>query len=138
DLLLDSVRSLAEREARRHGLPETAYATWLQRLACGLELRGRTQASAAELAAVAGPNAGDPTTVRERLVRATLLRDLPDEVAFPEQTIQEALCAAALLATNDVAAAVADLCTRTLDGELVLRDDMDHCLDLVWENGTAA
>jgi SIR2-like domain len=137
DLIVDALHALAREEARKQGQSPDAFASWLQRLAVGMELRGRTEGTAAELAEVAGPLAEDPETLRHRLIEAALLRDSPDEVAFPEQTVQEALCAGAMLACHDVAAALHETALAKLDGEQVLRGDIEHTLDLVWENADA-
>jgi hypothetical protein len=137
DLLLDPVRTLASEEALKQGRPQAAYLAWLQRLAVGLELRGRNEASTAELAALPGPEAEDAATTRERLVEAALLSDIPDRAEFPRRTVQEALCADALLRCADVVAAVRTVAAADLDGEEVFRGDIEHCLDQVWTNADA-
>ena len=137
DLLLDPVRALAQNEAQKQGKPLAAYLAWLQRLAVGLELRGRNEATTAELAALPGPEAEDPQSTRERLVQAALLNDIPDRAEFPESSVQEALCADALLECADVVAAVRAVAAADLGGEVVLRGDIEHCLDQVWANASA-
>ena len=136
DLLVDSVRALATAEARKQVKPEGAYAAWLQRLAVGLELRGVNEATTAELAELPGPEPGDVELTREQLVRAALLTDVPDTVSFPELTVQEALCADALLSCDDVVAVVRDVAVADLDGDDAFRGDLQHCLDQVWENAS--
>ena len=137
DLLLDPIRTLARNEAERQGKPRAAYLSWLQRLAVGLELRGRNDATTAELAELPGPEAEDVQTARERLVQAALLNDVPDRAEFPQHTVQEALCADALLSCDNVVAAVRTVAVANLAGEEVLRGDIDQCLDQVWANATS-
>lgn len=134
DLLLDPVRTLASNEAQRQGKPLAAYLAWLQRLAVGLELRGRNQATTAELAALPGPESEDAASTRERLVQAALLIDVPDRAEFPERTVQEGLCADALLGCTDVVAALRAVAAADLGSEEALRGDIEHCLDQVWAN----
>ena len=137
DLLLDPVRTMASSEAQKQGKPLASYLAWLQRLAVGLELRGRNQATTGELAALPGPEVEDAATTRERLVQAALLNDVPDRAEFPQRTVQEALCADALLRCTDVAKAVRAVAAADLGGEEVLRGDIEHCLDQVWTNAAA-
>jgi hypothetical protein len=138
DLLLDPVRTLARIEAEKQGKPSALYVGWLQRLAVGLELLGRSDASTAELAELPGPEPEDAQTARERLVQAALLVDVPDRAEFPERTVQEALCAEALLGCEDVVAAVRAVAVGDLAGGEALRGDIDHCLDQVWANAADA
>ncbi|MBV9173430.1 MAG: SIR2 family protein, partial [Chloroflexi bacterium] len=136
DLLLDPVRTMASSEAQKQGKPLASYLAWLQRLAVGLELRGRNQATTGELAAPPGPEEEDAATTRERLVQAALLNDVPDRAEFPQRTVQEALCAEALLRCSDPGEAVRAVAAADLGVEEVLRGDIEHCLDLVWANAT--
>lgn len=137
DLLLHPVRALSRLEAEKQGKPRDAYFAWLRRLAVGLELRGRTDTTTAELAELHGPEAEESLSARERLVQAALLNDIPDRTEFPQRTVQEALCADALLSCPDVVAVVRAVAAADLAGEEVLRGDIDHCLDQVWANATA-
>lgn len=60
--------------------PPDASAAWLQRLAVGMELRRRTEATAVDLAQVAVPLPEDRETLRRRLIESAPLRDVPDDL----------------------------------------------------------
>jgi hypothetical protein len=136
DLLVDAQREAAGKEARRHGRSEVEWWIWLRRLAVGLEVRSRTEATTAELAAVPGRDGFDAERLREELVRASLLIELPDLAAFPRRTLQETLCADAVLATEDPPESVALVAVAEVAGELHLRSDMEFSLDLVFESAS--
>lgn len=136
DLLVDAQREAAGKEARRHGRSEAEWWIWLRRLAVGLEVRSQTEVSTAELATVPGRGGLDTEKLREELVRASLLIELPDRAAFPRRTLQEALCAHAVLATEDALESVSRVAVAEVAGELHFRSDMEFTLDLVFESAT--
>lgn len=136
DLLVDTQREAAAREARRQGRSEAEWWIWLRRLAVGLEVRSRTEATTAELATVPGRGGFDAERLREELVRASLLIELPDLAAFPRRTLQETLCADAVLASDDASDSVARVAVAEVAGELHLRSDMEFTLDLVFESAS--
>ena len=136
DLLVDAQREAAGKEARRHGRSAAEWWTWLRRLAVGLEVRSRTEATTAELAAVPGRGGFETERLREELVRASLLIELPDRAAFPRRTLQEALCAHAVLATENALESVARVAVAEVAGERHLRSDMEFTLDLVFESAS--
>jgi len=133
DLLVDLQRDAADAEQAKEALDGSLFG-WVRRLAVGLELRARATASVGELAAVAGPGAPEAKTLRERLIRSTLLAELPDRAGFARKTFQEALCAEAILAADDIAAALREIAEDSIDGETALRSDIDFTIDLVFEN----
>jgi hypothetical protein len=135
-LLVDAQRETAGKEARRHGRSESEWWIWLRRLAVGLEVRSQTEASTAELATVPGRGGFDSEKLREELVRASLLIELPDRAAFPRRTLQEALCAHAVLSTEDAPESVSRVAVAEVAGELHLRSDMEFTLDLVFESAS--
>jgi hypothetical protein len=108
----------------------------LQRLAVVLQLRGLGEAPAALLGEITGRGLPDAETLRREMVERALLQDREGVVEFPSRVMQEALCAAALLSTDDPVSAIREVAAATVAGEPVLRGDMDHVLDLVWESGT--
>ena len=136
DLLVDTQRDAADREARRSGQAEADWWIWLRRLAVGLELRSRTEASTAELAAVPGRGGLAVEEIREPLIRASLLVELPDRAAFPRRTLQEALCASAILESTDPLARIAEVGVGEVAGERHIRADLDFTLDLVFESAS--
>lgn len=93
ELLSEAQRRAVEREAAKRGLDSDELSHWMRCLAVGLELTGRGDAPVYELAEVPGIGLLGPLSVRERLVRASLLADLPGRAAFPRRTVQELLCA---------------------------------------------
>jgi hypothetical protein len=136
DLLVDTQREAAGKEARRLGHSAADWWIWLRRLAVGLELRSRTEASSAELAAVPGRGGLEVEEIREPLVRASLLIELPDHAAFPRRTLQEALCASAILAGKDPVASIEEVALAEVGGVPYLRSDIEFTLDLVFESAS--
>lgn len=135
DLLVELQRAAALAEQRQAVMSGSLFA-WVRRLGVGLELRGRSAASIDELAEVAGPEAPPGKELRESLITATLLAELPDQASFQRKTFQEALCADAVLANSDVATALASVAQAEVAGQQVLRSDIEFTIDLVYENGT--
>jgi HEAT repeat protein len=132
DLLVDEQYAATRREAKRHGYPADELATWLRSLAVGLELRGRSAATVDELKTVPGPSPSEE--VRGALVEATLLADVPGSAEFPAKTLQEGLCADAILKCRDPVATLRHVATATVEGYEWLRSDLDFTLDLVFEH----
>ena len=115
--------------------PDEIY-RWLQTLAVCLEQRGRNRATSAELAAIPAPAQLQNEAARNRLVEGALLQDVPDAVALQTNTIQEALAAEALLATTEPLATLRDAAVAELLGEEVFGADLDHMLDLFFEDAS--
>lgn len=137
DLLLDPVQAMARDEAgRRAGVGEADYERWLQWIGLALELRGINEATIEQVAAIPGPAGEETPTTRSNLIEAALLRDVPEVVAFVDSKVQETLCADAILRCRDPVRAVAELALADLDGEHVLRADIEHTLDLIWTNAS--
>jgi SIR2-like domain len=132
------VHDAVEIEAERTGDSPAELYRWLQTLAVCLEVRGRVQASVADLAAIPGPEVLEAQATRERLVLAALLKDRPEVAAFQTVTIQEGLAAEALLATDDPVATLRDVAVAEVGSQPVLRADLDHALDLFFENADTA
>jgi hypothetical protein len=133
DLLVDLQRAAANTEQAREALEGSLF-EWVQRLAIGLEVRGRESASIAELSAVLGRGAPEAAAVRERLIRSTLLAELPDVASFQRRTFQEALCAEAVLGHPDVAGFLQEIAEGETAGERDLRSDIEFTIDLIFEN----
>jgi hypothetical protein len=136
DLLVDLQRDAVHQEQARRAVTGSLF-DWVRRLGVGLEVRGRSTASVAELGSVAGPEAPPGPDLRERLVKATLLAELPDVASFQRKTFQEALCADAILASSDIARMIRELAVTEVAGEIALRSDIEFTIDLVFENGTS-
>ena len=136
ELLVEIQREATEREARETGRDAQDLGVWLGRLAVGLELRGRTDADVTELATVPGSGDLEPLAIRERLVQASLLAELPGRASFARRTMQEALCAWAILRTSEPAEALRRVAVAEVLGEQHLRDDMDFTIDLVFETAS--
>jgi hypothetical protein len=133
DLLIDAQRNAAQREQEREAIAGSLF-NWVGRLAVGLELQGRSTASPAELRAITGGTDLGSEAFRERLIRGSLLAEIPDVAAFPRRTMQEALCAHAILSQQDVAAAVREIAEGAIGEEVALRNDIEFTLDLAFEN----
>ncbi len=134
ELLVDEQYAATRREARRLGHETDDLGGWMRSLAVALELRGRASAEIGELAAVLGPGGLSASDARKRLVEVTLLADIPGVAAFPLKTLQEALCADAILAANDPLAVLGYVAMAEVAGVDRLRDDLDFTLDLVFEH----
>lgn len=128
-----AVRDVVEGEANKLGYPPDAVYRWLETLAVVLELRGRTTAATAELAAIPAPNELRGPDTRDRLIERALLRDVPDIAALQTNAIQEALAAQAILESGDPLQTLRDATVATLRGEATFRDDLDHAIDLFFE-----
>ena len=107
-------------------------------LAVALELRGRTAATVDELAAVPAAGGLAGAEARRRLVDASLLADVPGVAAFPLKTLQEGLCADAILRSEDPVAALRHVAVASVAGRDRLRDDVEFTLDLVFEHADRA
>jgi hypothetical protein len=134
ELLVDEQYSATRREARRHGQATADLSGWMRSLAVALELRGRSSASTDELAAVLGPGGLAASEVRRRLVEVALLADAPGLVAFPLKTLQEGLCAEAIVSAKDPVALLGCIAVAEVAGSERLRDDLDFTIDLVFEH----
>jgi len=137
DLLVDEQYAATAREARRHEHHEADLGQWMRSLAIALELRGRTSAQLHELARFEAPSGVTGVSARARLVRASLLADVPDIAAFPRKTLAEGLCARAILDTDDPVSTVRRIAVADVGGAPRLRDDMEFVLDLVFEHADA-
>jgi hypothetical protein len=133
ELLIDvAVRDLI-RQLEDIGAPAESAFRWLRTLAVVLELRGRTEASAAEFATLPAPAGLSSDAARERLVERALLRDVPDIAALQANAIQEALAAHALLEADDPKQTLLAVAASEIAGEIVFRRDLDHMIDLFYE-----
>ena len=110
---------------------------WLRLLALSLELRGRVNASVAELAAIPGPEELRTAQARERLVERALLQDIPAVAALQTNAVQEALAADGLLHTRDPVEALKEATVTTLAGRPCSVPDLDHMIDLFYEGAPA-
>lgn len=111
---------------------------YLQRLALVLQLRGSSEAPSTTLAEVTGKGVPETEDLRREMIERALLQDRDGIVAFPSRVMQEALCADALLSTDDPARTVEEVAAAYVAGELVIRGDLDHVLDLMWESADPA
>ena len=134
ELIVEAQAEAVRREARTHGRDAEDLDSWLQRLALALEIGGRSHVDVLELAAVPGRGDLAPLDIRERLVRATLLADLPGVAAFARRTLQEVLCAWAILRSPRPAQTVQQVATAEVAGERHPRTDMAFTLDLIFES----
>lgn len=132
-----AVRDALAREAEREGLPADGVYRFLKTLGLAMELRGRNHATVAELGELPAPPALATEALREHLIQQALLRDLPDVAQFQAVSVQEALAAEALLETDDPVATVRAIASAEVAGESVLRRDIDHALDLLFESAPA-
>jgi hypothetical protein len=132
-----AVRDALAREAEREGLPTDHVYRFLKTLALAMELRGRNEATVAELRELSAPRDLAADAIREHLIEQALLRDLPDVAQFQAVSVQEALAAEALLETSDPLSAVRTVAVVEVGGEAVLRRDVDHTLDLMFESASA-
>ena len=135
DLLVDVQREGAQKEVTKQAIDGDVFG-WLKRLALGLEFRGRTDATVSELADVIGTGELEARSLREQLIRASLLAELPGLASFPRKTMQEALCAHTVLSSHDLKHAVEEFGMATVAGRRALRSDIEFTLELIWENGT--
>lgn len=134
ELVIDAHRDAVVREARRQGVDDPQHlASWIQRLAVGLELAGKTTALVDELAEIPGRGDLELHDFRERLIQAVFLADLPETAAFVQRTLQQSLCAWALLEQTDLREAFARVATGIVAGERALRADMRFTIDLLFE-----
>ncbi len=133
-LLVDEQYAASAREARRDGIHRADLGAWMRSLAVALEIRGRASAASAELARVPGPDGLGGEEARSRLVEATLLADIPDVVAFPLKTLQEGLCADAILKAGDPVATLRHFASADVGGVERLREDIELTIDLVFEH----
>jgi SIR2-like domain/NACHT domain len=133
-LLVDEQYAATAREARRHGEERADLSGWLRSLAVALELRGRASAQTAELAAVVGPGGLAAEEARNRLADVALLADVPGSSVFPLRTMQEGLCADAILRAEDPVAALCYAASAEVAGVEWLRDDIEFTIDLVFEH----
>ncbi len=133
-LLVEEQYAASAREARKAGKNQADLGEWMRSLAVALELSGRSSAPASELAQVTGPDGLGGEEARERLVAEALLADTPGVVAFPLKTLQEGLCADAILKAPDPAAALRNLACAEVAGVQRLREDMELTVDLVFEH----
>lgn len=131
--LMRGERRNLEEAAQRLGVEVTGLLAWARRLAALIELRGETSATIDAIAELPGPEETTSRAACEELVQAALLQDLPDRARFSAQISQEALCADAILASEDPLAAFEAVAIARVDGRAVLRDDIEHTLDLVFE-----
>jgi len=137
-LLVDEQYAATAREARRHLHATEDLGGWMCSLAVALELRGRTAATVDELAAVPAAGGLAGAEARRRLVDASLLADVPGVAAFPLKTLQEGLCADAILRSEDPVAALRHVAVASVAGRDRLRDDVESTLDLVFEHADRA
>jgi hypothetical protein len=133
-LLVDEQYAASAREASREGTHRADLGEWMRSLAVALELRGRASATSTELARVPGPDGLGGEQARSRLVAATLLADIPDIVAFPLKTLQEGLCADAILKAGDPVATLRHFASADVAGVERLREDIELTIDLVFEH----
>jgi hypothetical protein len=134
ELLVDEQYAATAREARRHGEERADLGGWLRSLAIALELRGRASAPTAELAAVVGPGGLAAEAARSQLVAATLLADVPGTAAFALRTLQQGLCADAILKAKEPAAVLRYAASAQVAGVERLREDIEFTIDLVFEH----
>lgn len=136
DLLVTSQQEAIDREARRMEVEKAPLEDWLRSLALGLQLRGKTSIPTAQLTlgSVSAPSAD---TV-ERLRRASVLGDRPNEAAFARRTFQEALVADSILNRRYPRAALESAAVAEINGRSVIREDFDFVADLVFEHASRA
>lgn len=126
-------RKNLEDAAQRLGVELDELMDWARRLAVMIEMRGENSATIAEIAALPGPEGRDSGTACDELVQAALLQDLPDRARFSAQVSQEALCAEAILRSEDPLDVLRKVAMAEIDGGLVFRDDIEHTIDLIFE-----
>lgn len=131
--LVRGERKNLEEAAHRLGVELDELMDWARRLAVMIELRGENSATIDEIAGLPGPEGQDSGTAREELIQAALLQDLPDRARFSAQASQEALCAEAILRSENPLGVLREVAMAEIDGRLVFRDDVEHTLDLVYE-----
>jgi hypothetical protein len=133
-LLTETQDEATAREARRFGENAADLGGFLGDLAVALAARGLSSAPVAELGDLPTPPGVTRIAARERLVEASVLADEPGVAAFPHKTLQDALCARAILATGDPAGTLRRIATVEIDGQVRFRDDWDFLIDLVFEH----
>jgi hypothetical protein len=129
-------RKNLEDAAQRLGVALDELMDWACRLAVTIELRGESSATIAEIAALPGPEGQDSGTACDELIQAALLQDLPDRARFSAQVSQEALCAEAILRSEDPLDVLREVAMAEIDGGLVFRDDIEHTIDLIFEGAS--
>lgn len=128
------VRDALSREADRAGLARGGVYRFLKTLASAMELRAMNQAPPRELVELPAPAGLARDQVRTRLIEQALLRDVEAVAEFQAVSVQEALAAEALLETSDPVATLRRCALVEISGEQVLRPDIDHTLDLLFES----
>jgi hypothetical protein len=134
ELLVAEQYAASADEALRTFQPRVDLTGWMRSLAVALELRGRSRAQATELAQVTGPDRLGGEEARRRLVDASLLTDIPGIAAFPLKTLQEGLCADAILKAADPPAVLRHVACTEVEGVERLREDIELTIDLVFED----
>jgi hypothetical protein len=134
DLLTQEQDVATADEADREGEGAEDLGWWMLSLALALAVQGRASATREELTDLPSPSGVTGTTARERLVVASLLADVPDVAAFPHRSLQDALCARAILESPDPVATLRRVAVAEVNGEARLRDDWDFVVDLVFEH----
>ena len=132
-----AVHDALAREAELAGLTRSAVYRFLKTLATAMELRALNQAPADELIALPAPEALARERVRERLIQQSLLRDVEGIAEFQAVSVQEALAAEAILETTDPVETLRRVALVEVAGQQVLRPDIDHTLDLLFESAPA-
>src|SRR6202140_4778120 len=133
-LLVEEQYAASAREARRDGKQRADLGEWMRLLAVALELGGRSSAQVGELAGVSGPAGLGGEEARARLVEVMLLADIPGIAAFPLKTLQEGLCADAILKAQDPVAVLRRFASAEVGGVERLREDIEMTIDLVFEH----
>jgi hypothetical protein len=128
------VRDALSREADRAGLARADVYRFLKTLASAMELRALNQAPTNELVEVPAPPGLAREEVRDRLIEQALLRDVAGVAEFQAVSVQEALAAEAILETADPIETLRRTALAEVSGEQVLRPDIDHTLDLLFES----
>jgi hypothetical protein len=133
-LLVEEQYAATAKEARRTGQRRADLGKWMRMLAVAVELRGRSSAQVAELAQILGPDGLGGEQAQTRLVNATLLADIPGIAAFPLKTLQEGLCADAILKSADPVTVLRHVVCAEVAGVERLREDIELTIDLVFED----
>jgi hypothetical protein len=133
-LLVEEQYAASAREARRDGKQQVDLSERMCILAVALELAGRSSAQVGELAQIPAPAGLGGEEARARLVDATLLADIPGIAAFPLKTLQEGLCADAILKAHGPVAVLRRFAGADVGGTDRLREDIEMTIDLVFEH----
>jgi hypothetical protein len=133
-LLTEQQRRAIADEAQREGEKAVELGAWIRALALALALNGRAAAHRDELEPLPLPPGLTTTAARGRLVRASLLADVPDQASFPHKSLQDALCAQAILDADDPVVTLLAVAATEIDGSVYFRDDWDFIIDLVFEH----